>query len=253
MSSGDKDLSFKKHDLFTLLEHTTNNWLRVQINGVIGVIPSNYVKYVVSPPVAKDKRTLEVLATLADLLESESKSRKIQELYYEYVPKTVDTNDRDISRELKRFLDEVVEENSPVVRVLKACNQAIIAPPVIELTLNVQKQVSFKDGGGWRIRIMVKDNEVSVTHWKRQKHVAKPPERELFDFFEWELTLLFDKRVERIMSYSFLLSDIQFNQNATQQQRNEITNILTEYFETHGGTQIATPPSSLPKEGFNAT
>jgi len=248
MSSGDVDLSFKKHDLFILLEHTTTSWSRVQFNGVTGVVPTSYIRTVASPPITKDKRTLEVLSALATLLESVEKAHKIQELYYRYVPKTIDTNDRDISRELNRFLNEVVEENSPTLRILKACNQSIIAPAVIELTLNVQKRLQFKDGGGWRIKIMAKETEVSVTHWKRQRHVVKPPDQELFDFFEWELTLNFDKKVERITRYSFNLSEIQFNSNATQEQRAKITNILNEYFQTHGGTQMATPPPSIKEE-----
>lgn len=44
-------------------------------------------------------------------------------------------------------MNDVLGPDSPTVRVFKACNQSIIAPAVIELTLNTQPKVMFKDGG----------------------------------------------------------------------------------------------------------
>ena len=44
---------------------------------------------------------------------------------------------------------EVIKEGTPTLQVLKATNQSIIAPAVIELTLNVCPKISFKDGGNY--------------------------------------------------------------------------------------------------------
>lgn len=44
MSSGDVDLSFQKKDRMILLDRCPNDWLRVQLRGKIGVVPSNYLR-----------------------------------------------------------------------------------------------------------------------------------------------------------------------------------------------------------------
>lgn len=44
MSNGDTDISFRKMDRMILLETCPNSWIRVDHNGIRGVIPSNYVK-----------------------------------------------------------------------------------------------------------------------------------------------------------------------------------------------------------------
>ena len=54
---------------------------------------------------------------------------------------------KDMSREIARLVGEYLGKESKMVKVLKACNQAIIAPAVIELTLNVCAKVPFKDAG----------------------------------------------------------------------------------------------------------
>lgn len=236
LTPGEEAISFKKDDILVVLENTMDNWLKIQFNGKIGIVPLSCVKYLPHIPVRKEKRTLEIIVELATLLEGQPKAEKIEREYYKYIPGNLDPTDaRDISRELNRFLKEVVEEDSPTVRILKACNQAIIAPAVIELTLNIQKKISFKDGGGWRIRIAVVEDRVIVTHWKRQKHVAKHGEVELFEFFEWELSLEFDARVEKIINFRFSLSEIHFKNLATIDQRNEIISILNSYFSEQSG------------------
>jgi hypothetical protein len=48
---------------------------------------------------------------------------------------------------LLSFLLEVVREDSPSGRILKAIHQAILAPPITEMTLNVGPKLPFKDGG----------------------------------------------------------------------------------------------------------
>eukprot|EP01118_Nematostelium_gracile_P001895 TRINITY_DN11961_c0_g1_i1.p1 TRINITY_DN11961_c0_g1~~TRINITY_DN11961_c0_g1_i1.p1 ORF type:complete len:349 (-),score=49.38 TRINITY_DN11961_c0_g1_i1:36-1082(-) len=245
MSSGDIDLSFEKHQLMRLLENTTDKWVRVEFNGKIGVVPADYVKTVTSPPVSKDKRTLDVLVTLVSLLESQDMTQKVKDSYYKYIPHSVDNNDKDISAELKRFLNEVLGEISPTVRVLKACNQSIIAPAVTQMWKQLNNTMLLRDGVGWHIRIAVSETEVTVTHWKRQKQIPKKqPAPELFEF-EWELSLSFDRNVEKITSYSFNLKSITFHESADKNQQDEVKCILNDYFENYGGLKT-TPNNSNP-------
>jgi len=114
--------------------------------------------------------------------------------------------------------------------VLKACNQAIIAPAVIELTLNIGSKVAFKDGGGWRISITLRDHEVIIEHWKRQRHVVVAPLSELFQYFEWRLSLSFDRKIEQPKQFGFYLSDIIFNDGVNETKQAEVRKILDGYF-----------------------
>jgi hypothetical protein len=95
----------------------------------------------------------------------------VEENFWKYIPRDNTRGDRDISREviifvilvptesqLTRFLVEVIGEDSPTLKILKTCNQSIIAPAVTELTLNVVSQLSFKDGG---------TNNICLTHPRR--------------------------------------------------------------------------------------
>jgi hypothetical protein len=79
----------------------------------------------------------------------------------------------------------------------QACNQSIIAPAVIELTLNICPILPFKDGGGWRIEIMINSDHVSILHRKRQKSNDG-----MFEF-EWELSLVFDREITTIIGPPF--------------------------------------------------
>ncbi|KAF2077327.1 hypothetical protein CYY_001393 [Polysphondylium violaceum] len=94
-----------------------------------------------------------VLLSLASITSDSGLNEKIKEQFNQYIPASTDP-DSDFKRDLIRFLDEVCEsDNSKLVNILKCCNQAIIAPVVIELTLNIAKAVPFMDAGGWRILI----------------------------------------------------------------------------------------------------
>lgn len=52
--------------------------------------------------------------------------------------------------------------------------------------------------GGWRIQILFNERGmIEITHWKKQKHVPRTGEPELFQF-EWQLTLVLDSKVGAI-------------------------------------------------------
>eukprot|EP01119_Soliformovum_irregulare_P011552 TRINITY_DN290_c2_g1_i5.p1 TRINITY_DN290_c2_g1~~TRINITY_DN290_c2_g1_i5.p1 ORF type:complete len:322 (-),score=97.84 TRINITY_DN290_c2_g1_i5:964-1929(-) len=235
MSSGDVDLSFKKFDLFIFLERASDEWIRVDFNKTIGVVPADFVKPVNAPPASKDKRTFDILTTMVAIIEGEERGNSVKEEYYKYIPKD-SVGDKDISRDLTRFLEEVVKEESPTLRVLKACNQATIAPAVIELTLALSKRLSFKDGGSWRIRVTVDSDEISVTHWKKQRPLIKPGEDEIYLHFEWELTLFFDKSARKITDFLFKLSDIEFVEGVEEEKKAGVLDALETYFTRAGGS-----------------
>ena len=50
----------------------------------------------------------------------------------------------EVSRDIFRFLSEVIGENTRVVRTLKACNHGIIAPSILQLRKNICPHLMFK-------------------------------------------------------------------------------------------------------------
>lgn len=150
---------------------------------------------------------------------------------------------------MNKFLTEVLRDDSVTGKILKACNQSIIAPAVIELTLNVSPLLSFKDGGGWRIQIAISEDIVQVIHFKKQNHVPRPNEIQQF-FFEWKLTLTFDKKAESIIDFSFKLSHLEFTDpSLSEGRKSEVKQILEDYFQ-YGPTKKkdAIPQSIFPKK-----
>jgi len=234
MSNGEAALGFRQHEVFIVRGPVMGapGWLAVEkANGVQGVVPVDYVRPVSTPPVSKEKRTLEVLATLTEALEGQNRANLVRKKFWKYIPKCAEKI-RDVSREISKLLEEVLGETSVTVLILKACNQAIIAPAVIELTMNVAPKLSFKDGGGWRISITIQEEMVIVTHWKKQGHVPRPPETLLFEYFEWKLSITFDRKNNCTpVNFDFTLSDIKFAAGVEEPRKAQIMDILTTYFK----------------------
>ena len=73
----------------------------------------------------------------------------------------------DTSRQLSKFLQQVIREEDKLCKVLKAINQSIIATPFLRLKQSFQK-LPFEDiGGKWKIIVnIIPKEEVCVIHQK---------------------------------------------------------------------------------------
>mmetsp|Transcript_40864 Transcript_40864/g.102916 ORF Transcript_40864/g.102916 Transcript_40864/m.102916 type:complete len:330 (-) Transcript_40864:183-1172(-) len=76
----------------------------------------------------------------------------------------------DISGFLGVFLRTHLGNDSHIVRVLKVCNQSVIAPAVLRLKKTIASKYPFKDvRGAWRIHLHIRSrDEVVVRHMKRE-------------------------------------------------------------------------------------
>jgi hypothetical protein len=141
-----------------------------------------------------DTRAREIMQTLFNMgrfVEGDEYAQNLVDNFGNFVI-LEGAKDRDMSREIARLVSEYLGKESRMVKVLKACNQAIIAPAVIELTLNVCAKVPFKDAGGWRMELSKnEDNLITVTHIKQQRSRSSNKEEEFS--FEWHLEIIFDE------------------------------------------------------------
>lgn len=131
-----------------------------------------------------------------------------------------------LSMQLGKFL-VFIGEDASLVRVLKACNQSIIAPTIIELKLVVCPTLPFKDAGGWKINIQIFSDKLTVSHKKRQTQLNSKPE-EQFEF-EWETTMIFSKDMQTLEDITFHIIDLKFGNETTKEKQEELTELFKNY------------------------
>jgi len=170
---------------------------------------------------------MNTLANVGRFLEGEEYAQGITEKFGNYV--VLDgVKDRDMSREIAGLVAEHFGKESKVVRILKACNQAIIAPAVIELTLNVCAKVPFRDAGGWRMILSRNpDGLVTVTHIKQQKQRSSNKEEEFH--FEWHLEILFDADMTGIADVFLSIPKLHFGPAVSQSKMEGIQYTFAPY------------------------
>lgn len=138
----------------------------------------------------------------------------------------------DHSTLMKWILTNIGEE-SRSIGVLKACNQAILAPAITRLKRELisHSSIRFKDvPGGWKIQIHI-DEDASkapwVAHRRREQVLVQRPLADLVDGgqpdnggtwayqFEWELRLMFNRSVQRLPDVQIRLVLIDFTTCST--------------------------------------
>eukprot|EP01113_Clastostelium_recurvatum_P024144 TRINITY_DN2881_c0_g1_i1.p1 TRINITY_DN2881_c0_g1~~TRINITY_DN2881_c0_g1_i1.p1 ORF type:complete len:1624 (-),score=446.89 TRINITY_DN2881_c0_g1_i1:45-4916(-) len=176
----------------------------------------------------KVEDVLSIIISLWTLLEDHVDAEEVTQKYTQHIPPEQDAASRDLTRDISLFLTEVAGRDSRLVRALKACNQAIIAPAVIELTLNVCAKLPFQDAGGWRMEVSLEEGDrVLIRHYKRQRNRMPGPEEE-FEF-RWQMTMSFPRDMERMVDVSLVISDLTFGRAMPTERRAEIRDTLAMY------------------------
>jgi hypothetical protein len=118
-----------------------------------------------------------------------------------------------------------LDENSRLVRLLKTCNQEILAPAVLRLKLHIHRHLQYKDlRGQWHIAIELKPNgHLLVSHNKREQSSDSTPENQ-FEF-SWSLLLELDGG-GALLSANLAITDYVFNEKTSRAKQNEVKRIL---------------------------
>eukprot|EP00027_Filamoeba_sp_ATCC50430_P006043 CAMPEP_0168557480 /NCGR_PEP_ID=MMETSP0413-20121227/9450_1 /TAXON_ID=136452 /ORGANISM="Filamoeba nolandi, Strain NC-AS-23-1" /LENGTH=391 /DNA_ID=CAMNT_0008588519 /DNA_START=136 /DNA_END=1311 /DNA_ORIENTATION=+ len=182
----------------------------------------------------KEEQMLSVLLQLARILEPE-KEESIQKNFPTYLQKANSIPGMDVSKDVVAFLRDVVGADSHIVNILKACNQSIIAPLVTQLRLEICPQLKFKDGGSWKIHVVIQDDCVKIIHLKNQKQMRLDSNPSEFEF-EWELEIQLTRDTNQLTTVSFKVPQLLFNEHTTEETKKQMYNIFTPYL-----TQPTTP------------
>jgi hypothetical protein len=128
-------------------------------------------------------------------------------------------------KSINNFILRYFGSQGRVTRVLKACNQSIIAPPVTQLKKLLLDKIDYKDvRGEWTIHVHIEtkirgqgedeeeDVYVVIVHRKKEQVLVKKKiSYELVYQFEWEFTIRFRSNMTDIESISLCFKDILFN------------------------------------------
>ncbi|GAM24749.1 hypothetical protein SAMD00019534_079240 [Acytostelium subglobosum LB1] len=162
----------------------------------------------------KEEVVLQMLLTLAQLLDGPEKAAQIKEQYTNYIKSS-----GDISQQLLALLSNVVTEQSRMIRLLKACHQKIILPAYYFIKANLFEDLPFRDKrGSWRMQIVFEeDGSMSAVHSKRQQSTAGTDAEPEFEF-EWTLAIIYDKNIE-ITALKVDVVDLIISKNIAQDKR----------------------------------
>jgi len=167
----------------------------------------------------------DLILTLSEHLgEPSSQQLNIDSNFLEYFKRSSDT-----SQALADFLGAVVGRESQTAKVLKACNQSVLAPGVLKLKFAIGNHYPYKDSrGSWRIEIVVGPDWVTVEHMKREKSFDDTPQN--YFEFSWALKLTFDKDMEVLKNTELYIDDATLGDSMNVHTKQKVYDILKPWF-----------------------
>jgi len=135
----------------------------------------------------------------------------------------------EIEKIMVRFLEEYVGDENRVIRVLKSCNQAVIANAIIELKLALGANNATKDvPDSWFLVISVQQDRVIVENKKREQSLLG-----IFQF-EWALTIVYDMDTITCHEVTLRITDFIAMVDKSDRKLIEVKSILKKYWDVDG-------------------
>eukprot|EP01119_Soliformovum_irregulare_P017793 TRINITY_DN533_c1_g1_i2.p1 TRINITY_DN533_c1_g1~~TRINITY_DN533_c1_g1_i2.p1 ORF type:complete len:1130 (-),score=412.15 TRINITY_DN533_c1_g1_i2:54-3443(-) len=163
----------------------------------------------------------QIMCQISDVFEEKEQSALIRSEFSKFVSGAGDT-----SRQLSKFLEHVLKDNSKMSKVLKAINQSIIATPFIRLKVIFPTHLPFEDkAGSWTIEIVIEPQRcVKVIHRKAGSSKEGPPQGG-FEF-QWELTMTFPWNLETMQSAVLKITNLTFDKGIVDTHKKEVQHIV---------------------------
>jgi len=166
----------------------------------------------------REQLILHFLTTLASLLEGQELANSITESFINYF----DEDNLDISKRLLKFLPQVVGDDSVVSKVLKACNQSIVASAVLRLKFAIANEFPYIDvNRQWKITIDINRNYIKIIHQKWEKSIEEGSFQ-----FKWEFSCLFSRTMETLEKVDLKITEVNFGVNDTTGRKQAIRKVM---------------------------
>jgi len=164
-----------------------------------------------------------VWATLSEMVGEES------EMYSDLAERL--QGGGEVALQLALWLKMNISSDTRVIRILKVCNQSILASAVVRMKSTVGMDWPYKDlRGQWTIQIRkTEDGCIHVTHTKKEISYESNSLYDTQHFsFTWELQMIFDPNVEVMQKVSVVISEMDFVEGVSQATRDAIVQSFNE-------------------------
>jgi len=174
---------------------------------------------------------LDILVTLAEHAnESEELQTAIRDRYYNYV---MEDGSGDLSQQLKRFLEEVVPEDSKFCNILSLCHQKIVFPAYYSIKENIHDSLPFKDSrGSWTINVYLTEDTCTVVHSKVQMGKDAVDDAEPEYSFRWELVArISGQKFDKLDEVFVRIAEVTIRQDVSNERRQEIRGVFKKFYQ----------------------
>jgi len=183
----------------------------------------------------KAEHIFSMLQCLFSLLEDEECNDLLNDQYWSYFEDDPSLELVDVSKRVGKIMKELLGSDCKVIRLLKACNQSILAPPVVRLKYFIGNEFPYQDSTGtWKIKISFWGDHVRVKHIRWEKSIRK----DSFSF-KWEFELVFNRMLRDFLSLDLYVSELQFGSGDDDFRKNKIK------LQAHQACWSLTPPKNL--------
>eukprot|EP00727_Mastigamoeba_balamuthi_P008736 m51a1_g4485 hypothetical protein (273) ;mRNA; f:280735-282156 len=199
-------------------------------------------------PCAYD-HVLRVLLGIARSVEGEERANAIREQYEKSIMR-----DADLSIQKSAITNLIVNTIGPSTKtasLLRAVNQAIVAPSAIELRMFLLPGIQMKDSqkNPWEVIIRVGEDKVEVSHLRKQCHFDTRQTQCAFEF-TWEVSMEFDTELREIAKVNLWLLRFSFGPETSEEKRRDLTAAFQPLVSKHAderntalGSIVAIDPS----------
>jgi hypothetical protein len=129
--------------------------------------------------------------------------------------------------EMKELFHEVIGEESNTAKVFKCITQNILFAGCIEIKKKIPMAMTRDVRGpeGWKILVVFTKETISITHYRREQSLATAPATEQF-WFEWRLSMMFDKGLRDMQASSLKVTNLGFGENAAGPFKADLNKVL---------------------------
>jgi len=152
--------------------------------------------------------------------------KEVDNIKYHFLVNVKDVQGYDLSNLVHEFFLKYIVEESRTVRLLKAINHIVLAPPYIALKNRfLASELPIKDvPGTWKVSVFFGNKQVVVTHFKKARSTDS---NDSFDF-GWTLSIVLNRGIDVVKDVSLYLSNCTVSADMNEEKKKEFNKILKE-------------------------
>lgn len=161
-----------------------------------------------------------VITSVCEKVESEERLREVSDALQEVAA----TTSGDFESILQSVFETQIGVDCPTSRILRTLRQNLIMIASYHIKYHVTKDLATKDVSGyngWQVIISIGPNLINVRHVKREQSIPSEGPENYF-WFEWQLSMNFNKDMDTLHSCSLRVSDLWINNDMNEKRRDQL-------------------------------